>query len=220
MLTSRAEFRLSLRPDNADLRLTAKGTQAGLLSANRARVAAARGEHVAALLAALDAIQLTPMAWHRRGGYPMAQTGVRVSAADMLTRHSTSLGDVLDAAQAELGDSHLSVAAARAAASADVSAAATAAVECYYRPYLLRQARDVDELRRDEGLHLPPAVDYSQLPGLSAEDAEALSRARPVTLAAAARVPGVTPAALVALLRHVRSWKGGAEQLSRDARAS
>ena len=220
MLTSRAEFRLSLRPDNADLRLTAKGTQAGLLSANRARVAAARGEHVAALLAALDAIQLTPMAWHRRGGYPMAQTGVRVSAADMLTRHSTSLGDVLDAAQAELSNSHTSVAAARAAASADVSAAATAAVECYYRPYLLRQARDVDELRRDEGLHLPPAVDYSQLPGLSAEDAEALSRARPVTLAAAARVPGVTPAALVALLRHVRSWKGGVEQLSRDARAS
>ena len=223
MLTSRAEFRLSLRPDNADLRLTAKGAQAGLLSATRARVAAARGELVAALLAALEDIALTPAAWHRRGGYPMAQTGIRVTAADMLTRHSTSLGAVLDAAEGELGDAHPAVSAARAAASADGSAASTAAVECYYRPYLLRQARDVEELRRDEGLHLPPQVNYSLLPGLSAEDAEALSRARPVTLAAAARVPGVTPSALVALLRHARSWKGegtGAEQLARVSRAS
>jgi len=204
MLTSRAEFRLSLRPDNADLRLTAAGKAAHLLSARRERSAAARAQCVHNLFSALEDISLTPVAWQRAGGYAIAQTGVRISAAELLTRHATSLEAVLAAAQVELGADNEHVVRARAAMEADVSAAVTAAVECYYRPYLLRQARDVDELRRDEGLSLPLDTDYSALPGLSTEDREALARARPMTLAAASRVPGVTPAALVVLLRHVR----------------
>jgi tRNA uridine 5-carboxymethylaminomethyl modification enzyme len=207
MLTSRAEFRLSLRPDNADVRLSAKGAAAGVLSGARASAAAARGAAVAAAADALDGVALSSSAWARRG-FAAAQDGARTPAAAMLVRPGATVGAVLAAVEAELGASDPRVAALRAAASADPSAVATAAVECYYRPYLARQARQVAELRRDEALALPDDLQYRGLGGLSAEDAEALAAARPATLAAAARVPGVTPAAVVALLRHVKRGGG------------
>ena len=212
VLTSRAEFRLSLRPDNADLRLIEAGGRAGLLRGGRAEAAAARARAVAAVTQALDALALSPFAWQRQG-FQSAQTGAAVSAAELLTRPGVTVSTVLHAAQAELGGDHPRVAALRSACAVDASATHTAAVECYYRPYLLRQARDVAELRRDEALLLPPGLSYQHMGGLSAEDAQALGNAQPPTLAAAARVPGVTPAALVALLRHVRkgrlSHRGG-----------
>jgi tRNA uridine 5-carboxymethylaminomethyl modification enzyme len=208
MLTSRAEFRLSLRPDNADLRLTPLGATAGILSGARAAAAAERAAAVGAAAAALGRVALSATAWRRRG-FAVAQDGARIAAADMLVRPGATVGAVLAAAEAELGADDADVAALRAAAAADASAVATAAVQCYYRPYLARQERDVAELRRDEALALPHDIEYRRLGGLSAEDAEALAAARPATFAAAARVPGVTPAAMVALLRHVKRGSGG-----------
>jgi hypothetical protein len=83
------------------------------------------------------------------------------------------------------------------------SAVATAVYNCRYRPYLKKMEAEVAELRRDEALRIPPGLDYAALQ-LSAEDREKLSTARPASLAAAQRIPGVTPSALLLLLQHVR----------------
>jgi tRNA uridine 5-carboxymethylaminomethyl modification enzyme len=199
-----------------------------VLSPARAAAAAARAAAVTAATEALQGVALSASAWRRRG-FAAAQDGARVAAAAMLVRPGTTLPAVLAALQAELGAEHAGVEALRAAASADPSAVATAAVACYYQPYLERQERQVAELRRDEALALPADLQYAGLGGLSAEDAEALAAARPRTLAAAARVPGVTPAAVVALLRHVKRGglgggggggrSGGEQQLAQDAGA-
>jgi len=211
MLTSRAEFRLSLRPDNADLRLRGLGIAAGLLSPARAAAAARRAEAVAAVTAALGGLALSSSAWAARGVH-MAQHGGYVSLAQLLARPPPPLGaplaaalpPLLAAAAAELGEADARVAAVRQAIARDASATESAAIAAHYAPYLARQAREVEELRAEEACELPEGLLYAGLPGLSSEDAEALAAARPPSLAAAARVPGVTPAALLALLRHVR----------------
>ena len=92
----------------------------------------------------------------------------------------------------------------RSVAEEDVSALESAATECYYAPYLERQRRDVADLRKDEAMALPRELDYDSVGSLSAEDREKLSDAKPENIAAASRISGVTPAALVALMRHVR----------------
>ena len=79
-----------------------------------------------------------------------------------------------------------------------------AAVACYYKPYMQRQAQDEAEIRRQDALELPRELEYASIPSLSAEDVDVLSAHMPETLGAAARLPGVSPAALIALLRHVR----------------
>jgi tRNA U34 5-carboxymethylaminomethyl modifying enzyme MnmG/GidA len=99
----------------------------------------------------------------------------------------------------------------------DVSALHSAATECYYAPYLERQRRDIAELEREEGMELPRGLDYDVIGSLSAEDKEKLKEVRPATMAAAARISGVTPAALVTLMRHCTrggaSGVGGRRQL-------
>jgi tRNA uridine 5-carboxymethylaminomethyl modification enzyme len=219
MLTSRAEFRLTLRPDSADLRLSAAGAAVGLLSPARAAAAAARSAAVTRVTDAMAALSLSSSAWAARG-VPCAQHGQYVTLQALMARAplhggapiSAALPALLSAAAAELGDTDPAVMEARAACDIDPSATESAAVEAHYAPYLARQARDVAELRREEGCELPPGLAYTGLAGLSAEDAEALTAARPPSLAAAARVPGVTPAALLALLRFVRRKKPAQEQ--------
>ena len=76
--------------------------------------------------------------------------------------------------------------------------------DCRYAPYLERQAAEIQAFQRDESLALPEGLDYGAIPGLSAEVREKLELARPESLGAASRIPGITPAALVLLLRHVR----------------
>ena len=84
---------------------------------------------------------------------------------------------------------------------------------CHYKPYLERQAADAAELRRDEAVRIPCTLDYSQLQ-LSAEDREKLEQARPETLAQAQRISGVTPAALMLLLQHIRRRQGSRRERS------
>jgi tRNA uridine 5-carboxymethylaminomethyl modification enzyme len=189
MFTSRAEYRLSLRADNADQRLTLIGARIGAVGTRRA---AAFARKLAALGEARDLAQrlkASPSALARYG-LTVNADGVPRSAAELLAHPDIDvarLGEIWP----ELG-----------AISQDI--AEQLEIDARYSGYLDRQARDIAGFRRDEALALPDALDYAQIGGLSAEARGKLAAARPATLGAAARISGVTPAALVALLQYVK----------------
>ena len=192
MFTSRAEYRLLLRADNADQRLTGKGEAIGCVGAARARAFREKMDALEAGRGLLRMLGATP-AELRRHGLKISQDGVRRSAAELLAYPGIDLA-VLSTIWPTLRGLR-----------ADV--AEQLEIEAQYAGYLKRQEADILAFRRDEALRLPPDLDYGTIGGLSAEVRQKLDAARPATLGAAARVPGVTPAALTALLRHVR--RGG-----------
>ena len=193
MFTSRAEYRLTLRADNADQRLTPKGIALGCVGAERARVYRSKSEALDAASTALRALAMTPPELAKRG-IAVNQDGVTRSAFDLLGRPGMSLERL-----AELWPDLRGL-------RADV--AAQLEIEARYSGYLERQEADIRAFRRDETLSLPPELDYDGICSLSTEVRQKLKTVRPATLGAAGRISGVTPAALVALLRHVRK-KGG-----------
>ena len=189
MFTSRAEYRLRLRADNADLRLTPRGLALGCVGPVRAEIFAARATALTRATALADALTASP-AMIARHGAAVRQDGIVRSAFDWLRFPD------IDWARAVSIWPELGVVAAPVADSL--------AVDARYATYLTRQDDDVAAFRRDEALRLPDDLDYGGIASLSHEMTERLSRARPATLGAAARVAGVTPGALTALLAHVR----------------
>ncbi len=189
MFTSRAEYRLSLRADNADQRLTPRGEAVGCVGAERRRRFAAKMGALTAARALARGLSATPPAL-ARNGLPVNQDGVRRSALDLLAYPEVGVRR-LAAIWPELG----SVAPAIAEQLEN---------EAHYTGYLGRQEADIRAFRRDEALVLPPDLPYDDLPGLTHEARQQLDVARPATLGQAARVCGVTPAALTVLLRYVR----------------
>ena len=189
MFTSRAEYRLTLRADNADQRLTQIGLVHGAISAERARIFAAKVAALDAARCCLAELRMTPTALLRHGMSVNAD-GVPRSAAALLALPGINVAR-LAAIWPELG-----------AISPDI--AEQLEIDARYAGYLDRQARDIAAFRRDETLMLPEALDYGAVGSLSAEIRGKLAAARPATLGAAARISGVTPAALVALLQYVK----------------
>lgn len=197
MFTSRAEFRLHLRMDNADRRLTPHGYRVGLVSAARwARFTAKREriETLAAFFAAHRPDPRTPAgaALHLKAGGPLPG---RPTAEELLRRPQLSITDFLP-----LLESHLPALLA-AQREADPAGWERQAVETEikFAGYLAQQRREMQRVRRAEGQAIPAGFDYQAVSGLSREMKEKLSRVRPLTLAQAAHIPGVTAAA-VALL--------------------
>ena len=189
MFTSRAEYRLTLRADNADQRLTPIGLTNGAVGSERAGAFAAK-------MAALDGarrlaagLRLSPTAL-RRHGLMVNADGISRSAGELLAHPGIDMAR-LAAIWPELG-----------AIPSDI--AEQLEIDARYAGYLERQARDIAAFRRDEALLLPDALDYAAVGGLSAEVRGKLATARPATLGAAARISGVTPAALVALLQYIK----------------
>jgi tRNA uridine 5-carboxymethylaminomethyl modification enzyme len=180
MLTARAEYRLSLRADNAETRLGALARQADCIGAARMahqeRRARERGEIMALLDRPRSAVEV-----HADG---LPGDGLRRSGFDWLRFDGVRLGDV------EGGDWAEDVA-------AEIEQDAT------YAPYLDRQREEIIRLRRDEAMALPDDIDFAAIAGLSNEMVERLCTARPASLAAAARVRGVSPAALAAIHLHL-----------------
>ena len=186
MLTARAEFRLSLRSDNAETRLGGVAEAAGCLSPARLRHQRDRAENKARLIEALRT-EHTASALATRG-LAVRQDGARQSAYEWLRAGGLSVADLAPEAVLE--------------AASDV--VAETEEDARYAPYVDRQAKEIARLRGDEAILLPDALAFAAVPGLSTEMVDRLTAARPPSIAAASRVRGVTPAALSALLLHAR----------------
>jgi tRNA uridine 5-carboxymethylaminomethyl modification enzyme len=188
MFTSRAEFRLSLRADNADQRLTPRGLAWGCVGAERAAAFAAKQTALDAGRAQLAALSLTPAEAARRG-LVVNQDGQRRCGLDLLGASGTGFAQL-------------------AAIWPELEAIPPAirnqiAREQLYARYLDRQSADVAALQRDEAVRFPESFDFD-LPGLSTELRTKLARQRPETLGQAGRIEGMTPAALTLLLARLR----------------
>ena len=189
MFTSRAEYRLILRADNADQRLTPIGRRLGCVGPKRATRFSAKVEALANARARLAALRMTPPALQRHG-IAVNEDGIARNAAELLAYPGIDL-QRLAAIWPELS-------------SVAPEIAEQLEIDARYAGYLERQQRDVAAFRRDEALLLPPDLDYAGVGSLSREISDKLAATRPATLGAAARISGVTPAALVALLKYVR----------------
>ena len=189
MFTSRAEFRLTLRADNADQRLTAKGVSLGVVGSQRAQVYGAKADALARARAEAHALTLTPAA-AAKAGLPVKADGQRRNVVELLAYPTIAFED-LARIWPQIGSWGPAV---REQVEIDAS----------YAGYLDRQSADAEAFRRDEDLRLPGELDYAAIGGLSNEVREKLAAVRPLTLGQAARIEGVTPGALTALLAHVR----------------
>ena len=189
MFTSRAEYRLTLRSDNADQRLTPIGERAGCVLSPRRTAFAAKMERLEKARDLMRTLNLTPNEAQRRG-LSVRLDGVRRTALDLLSLPGVDWA-ALSAIWPEVADFP-----------ADV--VEQLEIDSQYAGYLDRQEADILAFRRDEGLALPDGLDYAAVQGLSTEAAVKLGRIRPLTLGQAARIDGVTPAALTLVLAHVR----------------
>jgi tRNA uridine 5-carboxymethylaminomethyl modification enzyme len=189
MFTSRAEYRLRLRADNADQRLTPRGLAIGCVGPRRAEAFSARLDALERARAELTACVASPAAL-AAAGIAVNQDGIPRSAFDLLAHPQVTRDQVL-AMWPQLR-------------TLDDAVLDQVATDALYAGYLRRQEADVAAYRRDASLRLPEDLDYNRIGSLSNEVREKLSAARPADLAAASRIPGITPAALVALLRYVR----------------
>ena len=188
MLTARAEYRLRLRANNAGSRLTPLALQIGCVGAERAEWFARREAEMDRIDAALD--NAAPSKDLAAAGLPVRPDAGRLPLREWLRFGGVGLKDLIPWLDEELPE--------------DAELLAEIEEDAAYAPYLARQDSELRDLRAGEALPLGDEFPYAAIPGLSREMVERLSAARPATLAAAGRVPGITPAALAALLVHAR----------------
>jgi tRNA uridine 5-carboxymethylaminomethyl modification enzyme len=190
MFTSRAEFRLSLRADNADDRLTPVGTKLGIVSRERSERFRARQQARKRARALAKSLSLSPNQ-AARFGIELNRDGVRRSAYDLLAYPDIDL-DRLKLIWPELG-------------AVDPRSAESLETEAKYAVYLDRQAADAAVVRREEARLIPEDLDFSTLPGLSNELKQKMRIRKPRSIAEAQRIDGMTPAALGLILAHIRT---------------
>ena len=189
MFTSRAEYRLLLRADNADQRLTELGMAIGAIGTERAASYAIKKENLQKAKILGAELQDTPNNLKKKG-LKVNQDGVKRSVLDLLAYPNIGIED-LEPIWPEL-------------TALPRYAKEYLETEALYSGYIERQARDIAAFQRDEGLRIPEGLNYSGIGGLSNEVRSKLENVRPATLGQAARIEGVTPGALTAVLAHLR----------------
>jgi len=189
MFTSRAEYRLSLRADNADQRLTARGLALGVVGSTRAHAFSTKMSALEAARQTALSLSLSPREGDEHG-LALNKDGVRRTAYELLSYPDMSLPR-LAGIWPELG-------------CFDSVTSAALETEALYAVYLNRQEADIAAFRRDEARALPADLDYQAVTGLSNEVRQKLESVRPATLGQAGRIDGVTPASLTLLLAHLR----------------
>jgi tRNA uridine 5-carboxymethylaminomethyl modification enzyme len=192
MFTSRAEYRLTLRADNADQRLTARGIAIGCVGAERRH---SHAQKVSALAAARDfarSVSLTPTEGQRHG-LALNKDGRRRTGFELLSFPSIGIED-LARIWPRLRDFPPKI-------------SEQLEIDAKYDVYLSRQAADIAAFRRDESLDLPADIDYAGVRGLSNEARQKLTSVRPRTIGQAGRIDGLTPAALTLLVGHIRKGR-------------
>ena len=193
MFTSRAEYRLRLRSDNADQRLSPVGESLGCLSSERLKAWRSKASALEAARIMAGDLSINP-AELAQIGLEVPSDGARRTVADSL-----SLPGVTVSALSQIWPSLDSISSV---------IAEQLEIDAQYRHYLKRQDADIAAYKKDEALKLPMDLDYSAVGSLSTEVRQKLENARPATLGSAARISGVTPAAIIALLRHVKRSDG------------
>ena len=193
MFTSRAEYRLHLRADNADQRLTEKGAAVGLVREERLAAYLAKKAKIESATAELEKLTLTPNEAVKHG-FRINMDGVRRNGLDLLAFPDIDLQMLRAVWPDDL-------------ANIDEPTGRQVEIDAMYRHYLVRQQQDIDAFRKDEALEIPDSINFSTIQGLSNELKEKFKDARPATLGAAARIAGVTPAALSILLGHVKKMR-------------
>ena len=189
MFTSRAEYRLLLRADNADQRLTDKTMAIGAVGQERRQHWQDKRDalaHARQMLAAAEALP-SQLKLH---DLPTTRDGRRQSAAALLARDGMTIAALLP-----LWPELVAI---------DPALHSQLETDCRYQSYVQRQQADIDALRRDEAMSIPVDLDYRGIGGLSAESIDILERHQPETIGQANRLPGLTPAAVVAVIRHLR----------------
>lgn len=189
MFTSRAEFRLSLRMDNADARLTPVGLAAGCIGASREKAFREKMDRLETLRARLAAVTVTPSALQDKG-LTLRANGARRTLYELLSLNEVdeSIVERIDPTLAEVAAEDL----------------AQMKREALYAPYVARQLQEASALQRDEAVVIPGDFDFAEVVGLSNELRSKLCAIRPRTIAQAARIEGMTPAAIVLLLSRLR----------------
>lgn len=195
MFTSRSEYRLTLRPDNADFRLTAKAMAIGGVRPERAKMF-----HVkqSLLRDAMEIVSRETISPNKAAEFGLAinQDGVKRSILDLLAYPTIGwekLAEIWPALTSFRADIREQV-----------------EIDSVYRSYLARQQADIELFKLDEQLQIPDALDYDSVGSLSNEIRQKLKLAKPATLGSASRIPGVTPAAITAIMTHMRRRQSAA----------
>ena len=190
MFTSRAEYRLQLRADNADIRLTEKGVRIGCVSEHRKGRFEKKRSNIEKAEETLKTLKLSPSALSKLG-VVVNQDGIKRSAHELLGHRDIGKERVLEIwpEVGQIPQQYLEL----------------CRNNSMYESYVRRQEADIEAYRKDENLVFPKGMDFGSLGGLSNEARQALETVKPQTLGQAARIPGITPAAAIILLRHVRA---------------
>ncbi|MGN7661369.1 MAG: tRNA uridine-5-carboxymethylaminomethyl(34) synthesis enzyme MnmG [Anaplasma sp.] len=200
LFTSRAEYRLRLRSDNADMRLTELGHSISLVSGHRFDALSAKKQEMDTLISTLSSLDIAPSALSKHN-VPISQNGEKRTAFELLSYPEINM-DTLMKLWPVLG-------------SFSDTALAAVEIEGKYSPYLKRQDADVKSFLEEESVSIPENLRYSEVHGLSKEVQEKLQNAQPFSVGAARRIPGITPAAIANIIIHLRCRSRAPQKYSR-----